>query len=110
MRTGVRFFCSSSPRLPNPPVEARSSTVSASAAVRRALRGDGDVLRTEQHLGGTHLDPIGRGAQDVAQQDLGQLMDEKRRHVDAFAKQREVGRLEARRGGDPLAKAEDQIP
>ena len=33
-----------------------------------------------------------------------QLVDEQRRHVDALAKQRDVRRLERRRGGDPLAE------
>ena len=72
----------------------------------RAVGGDGDLLRAEEHFGGPRLERIRVGAEDVPQQDLGQLMDEKRRHVDAFPEQRDVRGLERRGGGDPVPEAQ----
>jgi len=37
----------------------------------------------------------------VPQQDLRELLDEQRRHVDALAEQPDIGRLDRRGGGEP---------
>ncbi len=66
MRTGVRFCCSSSPRLPKPPVDAKSSTVDSSAAITAPSSVTAIFCGPEQHLRDARLDRIGGLAEDVA--------------------------------------------
>ena len=60
----------------------------------RAVVGDRDLLRPEKHLGGAGLDRLGIVAQDVPEQDLGQLVDERRRHVHTVAEERDIRRFD----------------
>ena len=64
-----------------------------------AVVGDGDLLRPEQHLGRARGQRIGLLAEDVPKQDLRQLRDEQRRHVDAFAAEESEVRGLQRIGG-----------
>ena len=107
MRAGVRFCASSSPRLPKPPVVAKSSTVVSSAAITAPSSstaifcGRNSISAARASIGSASL------AEDVAQQDLRELLHEQRRHVDAVAaEQPHVRRFERARRDQPLAEAQ----
>jgi hypothetical protein len=64
-------------------------------------------LGAKEHFRRARLGRIGLRAEDMPQQDLRQLMDEQRRHVDAFTlEQTDIGRLEGRGIQQAIAKPE----
>ena len=74
----------------------------------RAVLEHADLLRPEQHLGGARLERIGVGAEDVAQQHLGQLVHEAAAATSTPSplEQPDVRRLDRRRAEQSLAKAQ----
>ncbi len=101
---GVRFCASNSPRLPKLPVVAQQLDRLRVGRHHRVFL-HAYFLDAKQHFRSARLDRISVGAEDMPQQDLRQLMDEQRRHVDAFAfEQTDVGSLEGRRAQQAIAK------
>ena len=72
--------------------------------------GDGDRLRAKQAFGRPQADPVATAVQNAAQDGVGQVIEEQRRHaLDAAGSQRQIGCLQRRASDQQVAERGEDL-